>query len=247
MIKIGVSACFLYPDPNRSVFGPKTLSYVEHDLIRYLARPGVLPVLIPDVAPGLLKSYLAEMDGVVFSGGSDLDPKSYGERPIQKRWPGDRYRDDYELRILDFAVNKGRPVLGVCRGCQLINVYFGGSLYQDITTQHAEALVHRDAKRYDRVQHAVTFTPGGLLDRLYRGKVPKYVNSVHHQGIKKLGKGLSVEAICPEDGLVEAVVGQDRKKFVLGVQWHPEFSAALKGKVISPKPLYDYFLKRVTG
>ncbi|MDO8461499.1 MAG: gamma-glutamyl-gamma-aminobutyrate hydrolase family protein [Deltaproteobacteria bacterium] len=246
MIKIGVTACFLYPDPNRPVFGPKTLSYLENEMADYLAHQGAMPVLIPDLGEKKLKEFLAEIDGFVFPGGSDLAPESYREKPIQNgKWLGDPYRDAYELKILDAAIRQGKPVLGICRGCQLINVYFGGTLYQDISSQKEGTLVHRDAGEYDKVNHTIQFQSGGFLEKIYGRATPKMVNSVHHQGVKDLGKGLVVEAISPEDQLIEAVSYKDPKKFVVGVQWHPEFSETLKGKVLPPEPLYEAFLEVV--
>ncbi|MBI1910006.1 MAG: gamma-glutamyl-gamma-aminobutyrate hydrolase family protein [Deltaproteobacteria bacterium] len=254
MIKIGVSACFLYPDPGRTVFGLKTLTYLESDMARYLSRRGILPILIPNLAEENLKEFLEAMDGFVFQGGSDIAPQSYGEEPIRQggaskgRWPGDPERDAYELKILDYAVRQDKPVLGICRGCQLINVYFGGTLYQDIASQKEGALVHRDAMRYDHVHHRIEWKPGGLLGKVYKEDKATEVNSVHHQGIKDLGKDLLVEAISPQDQLVEAVsYKKPDEKLVLGVQWHPEFSHTLKDQVIRPEPLYDYFLKKVKG
>lgn len=246
-MKIGISACFSYPDPNRPYFSPKTLSYLENNMAQYLSRRGVMPILIPDLETGALEEYLLELDGFVFPGGSDIAPASYGETPIDpKKWPGDPYRDAYELKILDFAVCRGKPVLGICRGCQLINIYFGGTLYQDLQTQRERSLVHRDAASYDKVHHPVELTPHGMLANIYANTSLNHVNSVHHQGIKDVGKNLQVEAISPEDQLIEAIAYRPvNEKLILGVQWHPEFSATLGNKVIPPEPLYDFFLERV--
>lgn len=246
MIKIGVSACFMYPDPSRLTFGPKTLSYLENDMARYLARHEVMPVLIPDLPEATLEKFLAELEGFVFQGGSDLAPQTYHEQPIDaSRWPGDPQRDAYEFKILDFAKKQGLPVLGICRGCQLINAHHGGTLYQDLKTQKDNALQHRDAQEYDKVHHEIKWNQGSLLAQIYSGFPRPRVNSVHHQGIKDLGKGLAVEAISPEDGLVEAIRGLDPKQFILAVQWHPEFSHTLGSQLVPPEPLYDYFLQEV--
>src|SRR5690606_38817603 len=117
MLKIGISACFMYPDPTRIVFGKKTLNYLENDMAQYIARQGVLPVLLPDLQEDVLIDLLEEMDGFVFQGGNDVAPQSYGEEPILAgRWMGDTYRDEYELKIMDYAVKTGKPVFGICRG-----------------------------------------------------------------------------------------------------------------------------------
>lgn len=114
MIKIGISSCFMYPDPSRLVFGPKTLSYLENDMARYIARKGVMPVLIPDIADDLLYDMLDQMDGFVFQGGTDLAPATYGEDPILPgKWLGDAVRDAYELKVLDFAFQNQKPIFAI--------------------------------------------------------------------------------------------------------------------------------------
>jgi len=246
-IKIGVSAFFIYPDPARATYGHKTISCLENDMARYLTRPNVMPVLIPDLDPEPLEDLLQEMDGFVLQGGSDVSPETYGQKHLDaEKWPGDPHRDQYEIKILKFAVENNKPVLGICRGCQLINVYFGGTLYQDLRTELGDKLNHRDADLYDKVHHAISFQPNGLLQKIYQNTPENQVNSVHHQGIRELGKDLQVEAVSPDDQLIEAAAYKDlRQKFVLGVQWHPEFSHTLKEQIIPPEPLYDYFVEEV--
>ena len=247
MLKIGISACFMYPDPSRIVFGKKTLNYLENDMARYIARKGVLPVLLPDLPEEILMDLLEEMDGFVFQGGNDLAPQSYGEEPILAgKWMGDAYRDQYELKIMDYAVKAGKPVFGICRGLQLMNVYFGGTLYQDIATQKENAIQHRDAEQYDHLLHAVSFKEGKLLDRIYGKSSPMKVNSVHHQAIKDLGKELEVWAVCPDDGIIEAIgyTGAEEGK-VMAVQWHPEFSESLSEQLLDKHRLLDVFLNHV--
>lgn len=242
MIKIGVSSCFMYPDVNRIVFGKKHLCYLERDMARYLSREGVLPVLIPDFEESALESFLAQMDGFVFQGGNDIAPETYGEEPIGL-WKGDSYRDQYELKILDYALKHDKPVLGICRGFQLLNVYFGGSLYQDIQTQKPDAIQHRDAEAYDQLNHEIVFTEGKLLDKLHLYEMIRKVNSVHHQGVKELGKGLEVLAICQEDGIIEAFLWKNTAEGkVMGVQWHPEFFYNSETKLIDAHIIYNHFL-----
>lgn len=247
MIKIGISACFMYPDPGRTVFGKKTLSYLENDMARYLGQDGILPILIPDLDNGRMKNIMEQVDGIVLQGGNDLAPQTYGEEPIMGgKWKGDPYRDKYEFRIMDYALQSNKPVLGICRGLQLINVYFGGSLYQDTAAQCPTAIAHRDSELYDKVSHGIQLVEGKVLDRVYKGDQSRRVNSVHHQSIKRLGDDLEILAICPEDGTIEAIgyTGAEEGK-IMAVQWHPEFSDTLKGKVLNSQLLLNVFLTQV--
>ena len=245
MIKLGVTSCFMYPDVNRTVFGPKTLTYFEHDMSRFLSRVGVMPILLPDLPWEELEQYLLEMDGFVFQGGADISPKSYNEEMIENgRWPGDYHRDQYELKIMDWAFKHKKPVLAICRGFQLANVYFGGSLYQDLTLETKTKTEHRNAELYDKIFHEVELPSESLLEQIYQVKKIT-VNSVHHQGIKKLGNDLIIDAISPGDKIIEAFHYKNiQENFFLAVQWHPEFSHTMKDTVINPEPLLNYFLKR---
>jgi putative glutamine amidotransferase len=118
---------------------------------------------------------------------------------------------------------QGKPVLGVCRGAQLINVAYGGSLLQDIELQSPGALNHRDWNIYDQNFHSVEFVSGTKLASLYPGTTRAKINTIHHQGLKELGKGLKVEARSPDDGMIEAVRLEHAKDWVFAVQWHPEW------------------------
>ncbi|MBD3629120.1 gamma-glutamyl-gamma-aminobutyrate hydrolase family protein [Cyclobacterium sp.] len=247
MLKIGISSCFMYPDPSRLVFGPKNLAYVESDMFRYVAQEGVLPVLIPDLPFDKLVEILKELDGFVFQGGTDLSPQTYGEEPIQAgKWLGDPYRDKYEMAIMDFAIRQKKPILAICRGIQLLNVHFGGTLYQDIATQVPQSIMHRNAEKYDSLTHQITFAKNETLDKIYKGIENPMVNSVHHQGIKTLGKGLKILARCSEDGMIEAVeANMAPNRNIIGVQWHPEFSVGKGKPLLDPLKLYSYFIEKV--
>lgn len=243
MIKLGVSACFMYKDIQRQVFGHKTLSYVENDMYCFLAQKGVMPILIPDVEDSLQKQYLNEIDGLVLQGGVDVSPKSYGEEGIENnRWPGDYYRDQYELKLVDWAFKNNKPILGICRGMQILNVYFGGTLYQDLEIQTKTHIRHRCANEYDKIQHGVELASDSFLKEAYQADKIE-VNTVHHQGVKDLGKNLIVEATSHEDNLIEAFRHKDKP--VWGVQWHPEFNLTLKGKIPPAKPIMDKFLEMI--
>jgi putative glutamine amidotransferase len=146
---------------------------------------------------------------------------------------------------MDYAIKNDKPVLGICRGMQLMNVYFGGTLYQDISSQKKDTLTHRDAIAYDSVHHAISFTGRNTLSELYADFPEPIVNSVHHQGVKSIGDDLTVLAVSEEDDIVEALEysGAEQGR-VLGVQWHPEFSDSLQDIVIPADRLINHFLEQ---
>ncbi len=246
-LKIGISACFFHADPNRPIFTGKTLQYVEQSIAHWVMSTGALAVMIPspvgetqrgDVT---LDHYAQWLDGLVLEGGSDVWPGSYGETPLQEKWSGDRIRDEYEKALVAAFGRAGKPVFGVCRGLQLLNVAFGGTLYQDIATQRADALNHRDAAIYDRNFHDVEFVTGSHLASLYTEPSAR-VNSVHHQAIKDLAPGFVIEARARNDGMIEAIrrTPEAGDSYVAAVQWHPEFHRPDLGTVDDGPILEDF-------
>ena len=246
--RIGISACFFHADPKRPIFTGKTLQYVEQSVVHWVQSAGALAVVIPspdgptkrgDVT---LADYAELLDGLVLEGGSDMWPGSYGEKPLKTEWTGDRVRDEYETALLRAFIDTGKPVLGVCRGLQVLNVAFGGTLYQDIGTQKSGAGTHRDAGLYDQLFHEVDVVTGTRLATLYPGVRRATVNSVHHQGIKRLAPGFVVEAVSADDDLVEAIRWTG-PSYVAAVQWHPEFHDWKRADLLSGDPLLADFLQ----
>jgi putative glutamine amidotransferase len=121
-------------------------------------------------------------------------------------------------------VASGKPVIGICRGCQLINVALGGTLFQDIPTQLPNAVSHRDPEKYEQALHDVSFVAGSHLAQLYPGMASAKINTIHHQAVKDLGRDLVIEALGVPDGVVEAIRWRG-SSYVFGMQWHPEFLA----------------------
>lgn len=159
-------------------------------------------------------------DGVLFAGGEDVDPDFYGEPKKYETVHVNRARDEFEFKLLDRALERRVPILGICRGTQMINVKFEGTLYQDLANDLNPELQHRQPGNRGDATHGVTLTdPDSRLAGAFQGSCR--VNSLHHQAIKRLGRGLKVAAHS-EDGLVEAIEAADDYPFLLAVQWHPE-------------------------
>lgn len=245
-LKIGISACFFYPDPTRMSFATKTLQFVEQSMVHWVMASGALPVMIPspvgETARGEIgfDDYAQWLDGLVLHGGADVWPGSYGETPLQERWNGDRKRDEYDQALVRAFVNAGKPVFGVCRGMQLINVAYGGTLLQDISTQRPEASTHRDAQVYDQHFHTLEIVPQTRLATLLPNATSLKINSIHHQGIKDLASGFVVEARCPDDGIIEAI-RHTGPAYIAAVQWHPEFHLS-EHDTLDDAPLLADFL-----
>lgn len=230
---IGISARIHHPvGPVLDLGGvyTRTLHYLEQSVAHWVLAKDVLAVMIPAIeSEGLLRrsemslaSYAEHLDGLVLQGGADIAPESYGETPLDPEWAGDRVRDRYEIDLFNAFVSAAKPIIGICRGCQLINVALGGTLYQDIPTQVAEALPHRDVALYERALHDVDLIPGTRLAEMYPGVERACINSIHHQAVKDLGRDLVVEATGAPDGVVEAIRWRG-PSYVFGMQWHPEF------------------------
>lgn len=229
-LKIGLSACFSHADPTRSLFSGKTLQYVEQSIAHWLMSSGAMVVMVPCPTGQTQRGdvtyahYAQWLDGLVLHGGADVWPGSYGEEPLHEDWAGDRVRDAYDQALVAAFEAVGKPIFGVCRGLQLLNVAYGGTLYQDISTQVPQAFVHRDPATYDQNFHSVDIVQGSQLSALYPGVERVRVNSIHHQGIKDLSPEFVAEAISTSDGMVEAIRRKDRSKsYIAALQWHPEF------------------------
>lgn len=183
---------------------------------------GGLPLMLPLSDDKEIISQIAyEFDGFLFTGGHDVSPEMYGERISDKCGKCCIMRDTMEKLLLNEVLKANKPVLGICRGIQIINTVLGGTLYQDLPSQKPSEINHHQTPPYDIPVHNVNIIENTLLYNIIK-KDELSVNSYHHQAVKELSPILTTMAYSP-DGLIEAVGIKD-KKFVLAVQWHPEFS-----------------------
>lgn len=210
--------------------------YMQHKYTQCLERAGAeVRILKPTADPAQARRYLAECDGFLFPGGADIAPALYGQKRQPECGRPDRVRDGFERLFLRAALKTGKPVLCICRGMQLLNVVQGGTLTQDI--KPLQTYPHADFARRAGSTHPVGLQPGSIAAQIF-GAGTISVNSLHHQAVDKLGKGLCAAARSP-DGFIEAIELRTGRPFVLGVQWHPEHMAA---KDAAQQKLFERFV-----
>ena len=198
-----------------------------------VARAGGIPVIFPTVSdPALAAALLKQVDGVIFSGGPDLDPSYYGETVWNETVSVDTLRDASDLMLMRAALDSGKPILAICRGEQLMNVVLGGTLYQDIPTQVDTVVKHGGG-----AWHRIGVEKGSVLYDLF-GQDSITVNSFHHQAVKDVAPGVRVTAHAP-DGIVEAY---EYRNQVIAFQFHPEGMARTDDTWLAP---FKLFVKKV--
>lgn len=218
---IGITADDL--DTPSSAQAVKSALTLPYRYVSAIERAGGVPVVLPSLpVQTIIRRYLSLVQGLVLSGGDfDIHPRYYGAKAIQQLGTIKARRTEFELGIAGAAMKRDLPVLGICGGAQAINVALGGSLYQDIGTELGSSAAEHTSKN-PTGGHAVRIEPDSELFKiLRRGQIT--VNTSHHQAVKRLGRGLIVNALA-DDGVIEGIESTCHT-FVLGVQWHPEVLA----------------------
>jgi putative glutamine amidotransferase len=208
---------------------------------------GGAPVVLPPLHEDTIEALLDGLDGVCLSGGPDVDPAEYHEQPGPNLGPTWRRLDRFELALARAADRRGVPILGICRGSQVLNVARGGTLIQHLTADGDGAespLHHRQRVPGERWTHEIEITPGSVLAEAV-GTTSLAVNSFHHQAVKQLGEGLVASAHAP-DGVVEAIEDPDAP-FLLGVQWHAEYDTERATGVALLQSLVEACRERVSS
>jgi len=207
--------------------GSTNHAWLRFDYLHAVSKARGLPSVIAsgftnplDEAEQLAGEILDSCDGLMLSGGTDVDPKIFGEVPHTALGRVDGPRDPFEITLAREAVRRDMPVLGICRGLQVLNVALGGTLIQDIPSDVPGAALHEAGENRVEIAHEVEVMPGSKLAELL-STTRVGVNSFHHQAAKRIGLGLIVSATSPADDLVEGLEMRDRA-FVVAVQWHPE-------------------------
>lgn len=216
---IGLISGYAPPDRTRKFSAGHSINMVELNYSICIEKGAGLPVLVPYIEDETtLAQFCSDLDGVVLIGGDDVDPARYDQEMLPTMYAPIPERDTFEMRSIERYLSTGKPVLGICRGIQMLNVYCGGSLIQDLP--HQKGIVHHMQEAGSTlIGHTVTVEPDSLIAKLL-GPERISVNSFHHQCVDKMGDGLKAVGFS-EEGIVE-VIEHEEHPFCLAVQWHPE-------------------------
>lgn len=217
--------------------------YVNNHYSDSIIKIGGTPIILPltDDEETIFK-YIDLIDGLILTGGDDINPQLFQEESLPETQIPDLKRDSFDMLLIRYAIKKNIPILGVCRGMQLLNIYFGGSLYQDLKYNEEVYLKHLQGVGSPHIPvHKIIPVEDSFLDRLFTKDL--WVNSFHHQSIKEVGGNLQISAKS-SDNVIEAIEYIDNNHFILGVQWHPEMMYS-QGNNRDMKELFQYFMDRL--
>ena len=216
-------------------------SQVYNNYSQAILQAGGIPVLLPVITDSVtITAAIARLDGVLLTGGGDIDPSCFGEEMVPECGMPNLERDTCEMLIVKAAHRLRKPLLGICRGEQVLNVAYGGTLYQDLPTQFPSDIAHKQSEAWDVETHSIDIAPGSMLAHI-AGCKTVMVNTFHHQAVKAVAPGFKATA-WSGDGVVEAIEG-DFGWMVMGVQFHPERLYANGGDNISAK-LFRHFIEQ---
>ena len=242
---IGVISDYSLNQNNQHNYSSHPIHIIREQYINNLSdvcsNYNVVFILIP-VDLKQINKYTQLVDGVIFTGGADVDSKYYNQPKHPTNSEDSPKRTEFEIKFLKNLLKEKKPILSICRGMQLINIALGGDLIQDIPSYIKTEINHKSVKNgqgYLNKVHTVETKENSLLRKI-TNKKEFWVNSNHHQAIGKLGKNLVVSAISPKDNIIEAIEIRDYPNFFLGVQWHPEFTFTDEDKKI-----YQYFCENL--
>ncbi|MGL5417331.1 MAG: gamma-glutamyl-gamma-aminobutyrate hydrolase family protein [Clostridium sp.] len=232
---IGISANVITED-KKPFLGCKRIMLVQ-EYVDAVINAGGLPIVIPmtnDI--DTMKSQIELVDGLILSGGYDIHSLLYGEEPTVKLHDVSVYRDNCEMELLKNADKKKIPILGICRGLQLLNVFYGGNLYQDLSLKEGSYIKHFEEGNPTLGFHTIDLMKDSILFTLLGEK--ETVNSYHHLAVKHVADGFKVAAYS-KDGVIEAI--ERKTPFAMGVQWHPEMMQEENDKM---KKIFKFFIEQ---
>jgi len=236
LLKIALSAGLYSGEIERPI--EKGRSYVANDYVQSVARAGAIPIIFPIISDSNHIEQMMELvDGLMLTGGDDINPLLYSEEPHIKLRNVIPQRDIFEYELLKYAQKRKTPVLGICRGHQLINTFFGGTLYQDNSLKESSYIRHSQIKGNDFLEHTIKIKTNTWLHSFLGDKI--LCNSYHHQSVKDLAEGFIISAESM-DGIAEAIEKADKEFFCIGIQWHPEM---MSDKNQLMQNIFNEFLK----
>ena len=231
-----------WPDNNKhDMF---IMDKVQIHYIEAIQKAGGIPIVLPVLEQfnsDTVKRQVSLVDAILIQGGIDITPSFYGEEPLPELDITCKQTDQFLLEVIKCARERKMPILGICKGMQILNVAFGGTIYQDLKYAGLESKCHRQSEETITTPfHSINVEKDSLLAKIIPNKEKLNVNSFHHQAIKALGKGLRIDAKA-DDGIIEAISNQGSDQWILGLQFHPE---QLIRKDDELKPLFIEFVKQ---
>lgn len=232
---IGLAAALL-PYPESATAFHCARQYANDTYVKSIIKAGGNPILL--LPSDDIETSVSLVDGILLMGGHDIDPSVYGEEKMECCKACDLTEDRFQLDVFFEAQKQNKPILGICRGHQLINVALGGTLYQDYRQREGTREDHLDERQYDCASHEIVIKEGSILHHLM-GRTRVGVNSLHHQSVKDIGKGLEATA-WTEDGSIEALEGKD----ILTVQFHPESMVMRSDEML---PVFTWLIEKASN
>ena len=215
------------------------MSYTAKNFVTGIQAAGGLPSIIPIGDPQDAPAYIEKIDKLLLGGGHDVTPSLYHQEPHETLQATNLARDEFELALIKEAVRQGKPIFGVCRGMQLLNIAFNGTLYQDLSLHPFQPLPHVQTGSMTKSTHQVTIDEDSLLGQFLPTDYP--VNSFHHQTIADVAGPFQVIALA-EDGVIEAIQSLAFYAPILAVQWHPELTRGIRPE---EQAIFDYFVQKM--
>jgi putative glutamine amidotransferase len=213
---------------------------LSSDYIKAIIDAGGVPVILPIWLDSDVKQLANMLDGLVVTGGGDIDPTFFGEEPHPQLGTISPGRDSFEIAMINKMLELDKPILAICRGIQILNIALGGDMYQDIYSQNSQPLLqHTQKATRSHLAHYVNVEENSLLAAI-AGQTQFKVNTYHHQAVRNVPKPLVISGVA-SDGIIEAIESKEHK-FVLGVQWHPE-ALAVNGNEIGKKIFIEFIMK----